>query len=56
MSGSEEIQQHDKCDHDRCHCVPDAANAVVREKSVFCSEGCAEGRGCDHPKCGCRAA
>lgn len=56
MSDHDEILEHEKCDYDRCHCVPKVGTAVVRNRSVFCSAGCAEGRGCRHPECGCREA
>ena len=46
----------EKCDHDRCHCVPRDHDAVVDGKSVYCSEGCKEGRGCEHPSCNCAEA
>lgn len=45
----------EKCDHDPCHCVPNSDGAVVREKSVYCSQGCADGKGCDHEGCACTA-
>ena len=44
-----------KCDHDPCHCVPDADSAVADGKSVYCSQGCADGTGCDHEGCNCGA-
>ena len=42
-----------KCDHDPCHCKTEAATAVVDGKTVFCSKGCAEGKGCSAPECNC---
>jgi len=46
----------EKCDYDRCHCVPKADSAVVEGKSVFCSPGCRNGRGCTHDHCNCSDA
>ena len=54
MIDQEELKE--KCDHDTCHCVPEKHNAVIDGKSVYCSQGCFDGRGCDHPNCNCRGA
>lgn len=43
----------DKCDHDPCHCVPDPSVAVADGKRIFCSPGCADGKGCGHEHCDC---
>ena len=47
---------YEKCDHDRCHCVPGKEDAVVDGKSVYCSPGCRDGVGCNHEHCDCRDA
>lgn len=46
----------DKCHHDPCHCKPDSESAVTVGKSVYCSQGCADGNGCDHPHCDCSSS
>ena len=56
MNRQSEIEEQKKCDFDRCHCVPNEVSAVVDGKSVFCSQGCADGVGCDHAPCRCRTA
>ena len=43
----------EKCDFDRCHCVPAGNSAVAEDKTVYCSVGCQEGRGCDCEPCNC---
>lgn len=44
----------EKCDYDPCHCVTTEARSVrVGEKSIYCSRGCAEGKGCGHHQCNC---
>lgn len=47
----QELQE--KCDFDRCHCVPGQETAVVDGKSVYCCEGCHTGTGCKHEECNC---
>lgn len=42
-----------KCAHDRCTCVNEPNLAVTYEGKTFCSERCADGRGCDHHGCNC---
>ena len=51
-----EEELYEKCDHDPCHCVPGAEDAVVDGKSVYCSTECQEGTGCRHEHCDCRNA
>ena len=54
---SEELGE--KCDFDRCHCVPAGDNAIVdadNQKTVFCSVGCQQGRGCECDNCNCVSA
>jgi len=54
---SEELGE--KCDFDRCHCVPDGGAAFVDEadnKTVYCSVGCQQGRGCNCETCNCANA
>lgn len=47
------LNLNQKCDHEPCHCVPGPDDAFTKGKSVFCSEGCADGKGCDHTECNC---
>lgn len=49
----EQEELYEKCDHDPCHCVPGKENAVVEQKSVYCSTGCRDGQGCQHQHCNC---
>ena len=42
------------CAHDGCGCgIP--PKAVSKNGPSYCSDACAEGRGCDHPDCNCGA-
>ncbi|MBX3443830.1 MAG: hypothetical protein KF774_15585 [Planctomyces sp.] len=41
------------CSHAGCHCQADGENAVVRNGKSYCSKGCADGVGCNHPGCSC---
>lgn len=47
------LNLNQKCDHEPCHCVPGPDDAFTKGKSVFCSEACADGKGCDHTECNC---
>ena len=51
----EQEELKEKCDHDRCHCVPEQHEPVLDGKSVYCSPGCRDGSGCRHPDCNCAA-
>ena len=42
----------DTCQHAGCDC-PVGADAVMRNGEAYCSERCADDRGCDHPDCNC---
>lgn len=41
------------CAHQGCDCRNDQYGGVEKGESWFCSEGCAEGSGCDHANCHC---
>jgi hypothetical protein len=41
------------CSHQGCTCRVEVQGAVKREGKVFCSERCADDRGCDHEQCNC---
>ena len=44
------------CSHDSCNCrVADDKNHTKTAEGIFCSEGCAEGKGCTHSDCNCSA-
>ena len=47
-------QSKKKCAHEDCECRVSAAS-VVQDGKRYCSQGCADGNGCDHLDCGCRA-
>lgn len=37
-----------------CHCQFSAGDEIIRTPAgMFCSEGCAEGKGCHHINCNC---
>jgi hypothetical protein len=42
------------CAHRGCDCEV-SADAVQRQGRAYCSERCADGRGCDHRDCNCGA-
>lgn len=42
-----------ECAAESCVCQLERAQAVSREGLLYCSERCAEGRGCDHADCNC---
>lgn len=42
-----------ECDHAGCKCVVHSAEMVQRNEHVYCSERCADDRGCDHHDCNC---
>jgi len=42
------------CAHEDCECKV-SASSVTRDGKRYCSLACADGRGCEHPDCGCRA-
>jgi hypothetical protein len=42
------------CEHERCECVVSGNERVERGGHAYCSEGCADGTGCDHEQCNCR--
>lgn len=56
MNKIDQEELTEKCDYDECHCVPGTENPVVEGKSVFCSTGCRDGRGCSHEDCDCANA
>jgi hypothetical protein len=41
------------CAHKACKCRVEAADAVRQNGAVFCSQRCADDRGCDHEGCNC---
>lgn len=41
------------CAHGGCKCLNDPALEVTHEGKTYCSERCADGRGCDHHDCNC---
>lgn len=44
-----------RCEHSGCKCSINAATAVQHEGKTYCSERCADNRGCDHHGCNCGA-
>jgi hypothetical protein len=43
------------CAHESCSCSLQAGSIVSREGRNYCSERCADNRGCDHEGCNCGA-
>lgn len=41
------------CAHDGCGCASDQYGGVDKGDEWFCSQGCAEGSGCEHAGCRC---
>ncbi len=41
------------CAAESCSCHVDSQNAVKVEGRLYCSQRCADGRGCDHAGCNC---
>lgn len=47
------MSQQLACAGDSCLCHVEAETAVRLESRLFCSQRCAEGRGCEHTGCTC---
>jgi hypothetical protein len=46
--------QANNCQHPHCKCsLDDERRVVQREGHSYCSERCADQRGCDHHGCNC---
>lgn len=43
-----------RCQHENCGCQIKDDSAVHHDGKFYCSQDCAEGRGCTHANCGCR--
>ena len=41
-----------RCAHVGCNC-PGIPQVASNDTHLFCSDACAEGKGCDHPGCNC---
>jgi hypothetical protein len=41
------------CAFDPCECALASEQTVRRDGAEYCSERCADGRGCDHADCNC---
>jgi metallothionein len=42
-----------KCAAEDCVCEVEETAAVIAQGDAYCSERCADGRGCDHAGCNC---
>jgi hypothetical protein len=42
-----------QCHHAPCSCVVAGGSGVIAGERQYCSQGCAEGSGCDHETCRC---
>jgi len=49
------MSSRETCEHHACECVIEASHAVTRDGKRYCSERCADNRGCDHAGCNCGA-
>lgn len=43
----------EQCAHPSCSCIVTAQASVQRDGKYYCSQGCADGRGCEHDTCEC---
>lgn len=41
------------CQHSGCKCEVSQAHGVRHDGKIYCSERCADNRGCDHHQCNC---
>lgn len=53
---SDKPEYGEKCDHASCHCKTQPHLGVVVGEEVYCSQGCADGNGCEHEHCACSSA
>lgn len=44
------------CAHEFCQCEVRQPDAVQDGDDAYCSQGCADGVGCNHPGCKCSGA
>lgn len=44
-----------ECDQEGCTCTVSPEIAIQKDDKTYCSQGCAEGSGCQHPDCACAA-
>ncbi len=42
-----------KCAHTACQCTIYQDKAVHKNGQSYCSQDCADGKGCHHPHCNC---
>src|ERR1700759_1963297 len=47
------MSESTECAYKPCTCDVQTATAISANGKRFCSERCAEGRGCDHADCNC---
>lgn len=50
---SDQVSTAVRCSYQDCHCTFSLAEATRKDGRLFCSSGCAEGTGCNHPDCAC---
>ena len=53
MSTYKATNQNQACAHQGCSCRSDQFGGIEKGENWFCSQGCAEGSGCDHASCHC---
>lgn len=41
------------CEYKSCKCTTTTGEAIRSEGHTYCSQRCADGRGCDHEHCNC---
>ena len=49
------MNQGQTCEYEECSCEVDSASAIAQDGKQYCSQRCADGRGCDHLDCNCGA-
>lgn len=43
-----------ECAFEGCHCkISEAEQTVTTDNGIYCCQGCAQGKGCEHPSCAC---
>jgi hypothetical protein len=50
---SRKSAQPEQCAHGSCSCPVTAAEGVSARGKRYCSEGCMNGKGCEHESCNC---
>ena len=49
-------ESHGICAHEGCSCVVNKDSAIQHDSALYCSQGCADGVGCDCQGCNCNGS